>query len=215
MLIVIFLQIHDLQKYCVRIDLPREITERTLKEINNLESDGGDKNRMIQASGLRQSLLRHDQLLRTISEGQAFQHFCEAEITFPPTFKFDKRTKDYDTSYKNRIPAYTDRVLFKPHNVHVIEYNSAQGAIHSDHRPVYASLVLPLIGRQCDETTKESRRKRGPSFKGDYDSIGNNRKKTRTKTKKKKKVKSYKTIPPEPTFVTTKKSKKRKHRKSK
>lgn len=97
---------------------------------------------------MRQSLLRHDQLLRTISEGQAFQHFAEGEILFPPTFKFDKGTKEYDTSHKQRIPAYTDRILFKPKGVKVIEYDSVRNAIHSDHRPVYASLILSLIGKE-------------------------------------------------------------------
>ena len=131
--------------------MPREITERVLKEIDHiLESDSDEVQSKYQAAKLRQSLLRHDQLLRTISEGQAFPDFAEAEISFPPTFKFDKGTRDYDTSHKNRIPAYTDRILFKPNGVQVIEYDSVQDAVHSDHRPVYASLILPLVGREQD-----------------------------------------------------------------
>eukprot|EP00957_Ditylum_brightwellii_P057411 4353111-Ditylum_brightwellii.AAC.1 len=57
---------------------------------------------------LRLNLLRYDQLLKTISEGRAFPNFAEGKITFPPTFKFDKGTPSYDTSHKQRIPAWTD-----------------------------------------------------------------------------------------------------------
>jgi hypothetical protein len=139
----------------LRIDLPREITERTLREIDyTLESKGNRVEKKKQASNLRLSLLRHDQLLRSISEGLAFPEFAEGEISFPPTFKFDKGSTEYDTSHKQRIPAWTDRILFKPNDVQVIEYNCVENALHSDHRPVYASLILSLIGREIQPKHK-------------------------------------------------------------
>ena len=101
-----------------------------------------------QARKLRLSLLRHDQLLLSIAEGNAFNDFVEGEISFPPTFKFDKGSNEYDTSHKQRIPAWTDRILFKPNNVRVLDYNSIRDSLHSDHRPVYASLILSLVGKE-------------------------------------------------------------------
>ena len=58
-------------------------------------------------------LLRQDQLLQTISSGRAFTNFCEGKVTFLPTFKFDKGTSDYDTLHKQRIPAWTGRIVFR------------------------------------------------------------------------------------------------------
>jgi len=140
-----------------RIDLPREITQKTLNEIDYiLNSHDEDENlKMHQSAKLRQSLLRHDQLLRTMSEGQAFPDFAEGEIRFPPTFKFDKGSMEYDTSHKQRIPAWTDRIVFKPNGVKVLEYDSVKDATHSDHRPVFASLSLRLIGKVNDDSTQE------------------------------------------------------------
>ena len=43
----------------------------------------------------------------------AFNGFQEAAIHFPPTFKFDPGTNDYDSSSKQRVPSYTDRILYK------------------------------------------------------------------------------------------------------
>ena len=135
-----------------RLDLPRELAERT---VSDMESSG-DKEKVKDARNL---LLRHDQLLRTISEGRAFPDFAEGEIKFSPTFKFDKGTNDYDTSYKQRIPAWTDRILFTPcGGVKVHDYDSADESLHSDHRPVHATLLLNMNGKV--HAPKQSRRKK-------------------------------------------------------
>ncbi|KAI5268629.1 inositol polyphosphate 5-phosphatase K isoform X4 [Manis pentadactyla] len=47
---------------------------------------------------------RHDALLREFHEGP---------LLFPPTYKFDKNSNDYDTSEKKRKPAWTDRILWR------------------------------------------------------------------------------------------------------
>lgn len=38
--------------------------------------------------------------------------FYEGPLNFDPTYKYDKNCNIYDTSKKNRIPAWCDRILF-------------------------------------------------------------------------------------------------------
>lgn len=45
--------------------------------------------------------------------GNVFKNYQEGDITFPPTYKYDLFSDDYDTSEKCRAPAWTDRVLWK------------------------------------------------------------------------------------------------------
>ena len=57
-----------------------------------------------------------DQLQVEMAAGRAFVHLQEAPITFRPTYKFDKHSAeplDYDSSEKRRVPAWTDRILFR------------------------------------------------------------------------------------------------------
>jgi len=146
-----------------RIDLAREETEqkilemKSITESKNMEASLKD----LKLAKLRLDLLRHDQLLRTISEGRAFPDLAESEITFLPTFKYDKGSDSYDTSHKQRIPAWTDRILHKPFGVKVLEYNSVPSANHSDHRPVYGTYSINMRGRkQSSLKHKRSKKQR-------------------------------------------------------
>jgi len=73
--------------------------------------------------------------------GLTFPYYSEARITFPPTYKYDLNSNQYDTSEKARIPAWCDRVLRKGDNIRQIHYNDAPLRF-SDHRPVYATFQL-------------------------------------------------------------------------
>ena len=56
-------------------------------------------------------LASHDQFARyRQSQGSKFQ---EAEIKFKPTYRFDPDCDVYDTSKKQRVPSWTDRVIVK------------------------------------------------------------------------------------------------------
>ena len=115
-------------------------------------------------------LRRHDQLSRSIVEKRAFPGFLEGKIAFEPTFKFDKDSGDYDTSRKQRIPAWTDRILFTPGSrTRVLEYDSIPDAQHSDHRPVFGIFRTSLQGREIAKQkssnknrSKRPKRKRKP-----------------------------------------------------
>ena len=140
-----------------RLELPREEAEFAVHQIKSLMT-GGDSH---EADRIRLSLLRHDQLLHTIAEERAFPGFAEGRITFPPTFKFDKDSlEEYDTSHKQRIPAWTDRVLYKPQGTRVLEYNWIPNARHSDHRPVYATFRVSMSGREMPSRKQPRSRRR-------------------------------------------------------
>lgn len=55
-----------------------------------------------------------DQLRNEMAAGRTFATLQEAPITFRPTYKFNKvEPFDYDSSEKRRVPAWTDRILFR------------------------------------------------------------------------------------------------------
>ncbi|RYR06320.1 hypothetical protein Ahy_B06g086070 isoform B [Arachis hypogaea] len=99
---------------------------------------------------LHQRLHGKDQLLQEAGRGQIFNGFCEGTLTFKPTYKYNKGSSNYDTSYKVRVPAWTDRILFKIEDESDIEatlhsYESMDEINGSDHKPVKAHLCLRLI----------------------------------------------------------------------
>ena len=142
-----------------RLNVPREFAEFTVSEIKRLLASK-QRQASSQAETLRLDLMRHDQLHHSISENAAFPGFSEGKITFSPTFKFDKGTNDYDTSNKQRIPAWTDRVLFKPFGVRVLDYTSEEESMQSDHRPVHATFRVSMQGQELPLTKGKKNRSR-------------------------------------------------------
>ncbi|GME92752.1 unnamed protein product [Ambrosiozyma monospora] len=104
-----------------RIDLPNEVVKP-----------------LIEAGDLK-TLFTKDQLNNQMSKGESFPYFNEMEINFKPTYKYDKGTNEFDTSEKQRIPAWTDRIVSWARGLNMEQLN--YGAIHdicfSDHKPVY------------------------------------------------------------------------------
>ncbi|XP_014482773.1 PREDICTED: 72 kDa inositol polyphosphate 5-phosphatase isoform X2 [Dinoponera quadriceps] len=102
--------------------------------------------------------LHKDQLRVILNEGAVLRGFEEAPITFPPTYKYDPGTQNFDSSSKQRTPAYTDRILFKgkghtrgyirrvSHDsansykdgvIDCLIYDSVPSICTSDHKPVW------------------------------------------------------------------------------
>ena len=48
-----------------------------------------------------------DQLNYLKSEGFIFRGYSEDKVKFPPTYKYDPGTNQFDTSSKKRVPSYT------------------------------------------------------------------------------------------------------------
>lgn len=94
----------------------------------------------------------------------AYASFKEADIAFPPTYKYDLRSDD--AYAKHRVPAYTvsqlpsqlnitidsywsfqDRILYRDKSTSPIEctqYKSIERVKHSDHKPVVAHFRMKL-----------------------------------------------------------------------
>ncbi|KAK2582571.1 hypothetical protein KPH14_004860 [Odynerus spinipes] len=112
-----------------------------------VDMDKDEMKEMIKRNEIDQ-ILQYDQLKVQQEQGNVFKNFLEGSITFPPTYKYDLFSDDYDTSEKCRQPAWTDRVLWKRRKQvpdidsptdwypgKLIYYGRAE-LKQSDHRPV-------------------------------------------------------------------------------
>lgn len=106
--------------------------------------------------GMLEVLLANDQLGREKGKGKVFQNYNEGKLTFPPTYKFDKWTDVYDSSSKQRVPSWTDRILYKcpkrkkgkkKIDIKLLEYGCISVIKTSDHRPVAAKLQCKMLGK--------------------------------------------------------------------
>ena len=95
-------------------------------------------------ANMHEVLMFNDQLTVSFNQ-QKLPHFLiESPVTFRPTYKFDTGSDVYDTSAKQRIPSWTDRILYTEPNMTCLTYNSVPDIRISDHRPVYASFLAKI-----------------------------------------------------------------------
>jgi hypothetical protein len=86
------------------------------------------------------ALRNNDQLLNQRAQGNVFEGYREGKICFKPTYKYDPGTDTYDTSKKQRVPAWTDRVLYKTlteevrTRLRLCQYDSQDSLKCSDHK---------------------------------------------------------------------------------
>ncbi|CAH1801787.1 unnamed protein product [Owenia fusiformis] len=119
------------------------------------ELDKGDIENRIANQDL-QSMAHHDQLNKIRKEQIAFLDFEEGSVNFNPTYKYDTNTDNYDTSKKQRKPAWTDRILWMVHDdafqnqtlsVDQRSYTRLDGQLYtdSDHRPVQSQFIIQVF----------------------------------------------------------------------
>ncbi|XP_006460370.1 hypothetical protein AGABI2DRAFT_150338 [Agaricus bisporus var. bisporus H97] len=77
-----------------------------------------------------------DQLQHAMDTGDAFSGYEEGPLLFRPTYRYDLGTDVYDTSEKMRIPAWTDRILYRGPALDLTVYSRAE-LRGSDHKPVF------------------------------------------------------------------------------
>ncbi|KAI3379589.1 hypothetical protein SNEBB_004019 [Seison nebaliae] len=68
---------------------------------------------------------------------------------FYPTFKYDVGTNRFDSSHKQRMPSWTDRILYRYLGdemfLHPIQYDSLHNVTISDHKPVFAQYRIVFL----------------------------------------------------------------------
>jgi len=113
-------------------------------------------------------LYENDQLNIQMVVGNCFNYYREGRVRFLPTYKYDLGKDEFDSSDKQRIPAWTDRILWKVNHktslalsgedlgskMKQLEYDSVMGLRFSDHRPVYATFEMGI--RVIDEEKKDA-----------------------------------------------------------
>jgi hypothetical protein len=114
-------------------------------------------------------LYENDQLNIQMVAGNCFDYYREGKVDFLPTYKYDIGKDVYDSSEKARIPAWTDRILYKVNHRHSMSggqgedlgtkvklerYESVQNLRVSDHRPVFATFEIGV--RVVDEPKKDA-----------------------------------------------------------
>lgn len=84
------------------------------------------------------SVLQNDQMM--IQKNNSQEHlskYSEAEITFTPSYSFDIGTNNYDSSEKQRVPSWCDRIIWRSGDrVESKIYDCLFDYKESDHKPV-------------------------------------------------------------------------------
>lgn len=116
-------------------------------------------------------LLNYDQLLVERREQKVFLQFEEEEITFAPTYRFERNTrenyvytKQKATGMKYNLPSWCDRVLWKSHPlVHVVcqSYGCTSDIMTSDHSPVFATFEVAVTSQFVSKNDDQYRDSQG------------------------------------------------------
>uniref|UniRef100_A0A674A7X7 phosphatidylinositol-3,4,5-trisphosphate 5-phosphatase n=1 Tax=Salmo trutta TaxID=8032 RepID=A0A674A7X7_SALTR len=104
-----------------------------------------------------QELLCRDQLTIEKGEEKVFLHYDEEEITFAPTYRFERDTREKyaytkakATGTKYNLPSWCDRVLRKSYPlVHVFcqSYGCTNDIMTSDHSPVFSTFEVGVVSQ--------------------------------------------------------------------
>ncbi|XP_070692714.1 inositol polyphosphate phosphatase-like 1b [Pempheris klunzingeri] len=107
-----------------------------------------------------EELMCADQLTRERHKRKAFLNFKEEKIAFPPTYRYERGSRDcylwqkYKTSgVRVNVPSWCDRILWKSYpDMHVMctAYGCTDDIFTSDHSPVFATFqvgVTPQFSR--------------------------------------------------------------------
>ncbi|KAG0175793.1 inositol polyphosphate 5-phosphatase [Apophysomyces sp. BC1021] len=124
-----------------------------VSDLNYRVSLSNDEARAYANEGNIQALLGADQLQREMQEGRVFPKYEEGPITFLPTYKYDNGTDIYDTSEKQRVPGWTDRIIFKGRSLKQLQYARAE-LLTSDHRPVLSVFEADVMTLDRDAKEK-------------------------------------------------------------
>ncbi|XP_072330843.1 phosphatidylinositol 3,4,5-trisphosphate 5-phosphatase 1 isoform X2 [Scyliorhinus torazame] len=130
-----------------RVELPSQEAENIVEKVKQQQY---------------QELLTKDQLIMEKNDKKVFLQFEEEEITFPPSYRYERDSRDiYNyikqkaTGLKYNLPSWCDRVLWKSYpNVHVMcqSYGCTTDIVTSDHSPVFATFEVGVSTQFVSKT---------------------------------------------------------------
>ncbi|XP_054453301.1 LOW QUALITY PROTEIN: inositol polyphosphate phosphatase-like 1b [Anoplopoma fimbria] len=117
-----------------------------------------------------EELMCADQLTRERHKRKAFLNFKEEKIAFPPTYRYERGSRDcylwqkYKTSgVRVNVPSWCDRILWKSYpETHIIctAYGCTDDIFTSDHSPVFATFQVGVTSQvNCKTDTHSSMEK--------------------------------------------------------
>ncbi|XP_065814823.1 inositol polyphosphate phosphatase-like 1b isoform X1 [Labrus bergylta] len=113
-----------------------------------------------------EELMCADQLTRERHKRKAFLNFKEEKIAFPPTYRYERGSRDcylwqkYKTSgVRVNVPSWCDRILWKSYpDTHILctAYGCTDDIFTSDHSPVFATFQVGVTSQFRPKTDKNS-----------------------------------------------------------
>uniref|UniRef100_A0A8B9UKP6 phosphatidylinositol-3,4,5-trisphosphate 5-phosphatase n=1 Tax=Anas zonorhyncha TaxID=75864 RepID=A0A8B9UKP6_9AVES len=102
-------------------------------------------------------LLKVDQLNLEKEKHKVFLRFAEEEITFPPTYRYERGSRDTyvwhkqkPTGVRTNVPSWCDRILWKSYpetHVNCNAYGCTDDIMTSDHSPVFGSFEVGVTSQ--------------------------------------------------------------------
>ncbi|XP_009994924.1 PREDICTED: phosphatidylinositol 3,4,5-trisphosphate 5-phosphatase 2 [Chaetura pelagica] len=103
------------------------------------------------------TLLAVDQLNLEREKNKVFLRFSEGDISFPPTYRYERGSRDSymwqkfkPTGVRINVPSWCDRILWKSHpETHVVckSYGCTDDIVTSDHSPVFATFEVGVTSQ--------------------------------------------------------------------
>ncbi|NWS47461.1 SHP2A phosphatase, partial [Probosciger aterrimus] len=104
-----------------------------------------------------EALLAVDQLNLEREKNKVFLRFSEGDISFPPTYRYERGSRDSymwqkfkPTGMRINVPSWCDRILWKSHpETHVVcnSYGCTADIVTSDHSPVFATFEVGVTSQ--------------------------------------------------------------------
>ncbi|XP_064374547.1 phosphatidylinositol 3,4,5-trisphosphate 5-phosphatase 2-like [Dromaius novaehollandiae] len=104
-----------------------------------------------------EALLAVDQLNLEREKSKVFLRFREGDISFPPTYRYERGSRDNyiwqkfkTTGMRINVPSWCDRILWKSHpETHVVcnSYGCTDDIVTSDHSPVFATFEVGVTSQ--------------------------------------------------------------------
>ncbi|CAL1570264.1 unnamed protein product [Knipowitschia caucasica] len=102
-------------------------------------------------------LLKVDQLNLEREKNKVFLRFAEEEISFPPTYRYERGSRDTyvwqkqkATGMRTNVPSWCDRILWKSYpETHIVcnSYGCTDDVVTSDHSPVFATYEVGVTSQ--------------------------------------------------------------------